>query len=93
MSWGVLVWFIDDMELLNICATLGTDSINCTQHAACALLATETAGAVSMIDHIDELEEKEGIIPTIVLPPFSQKETYLDVKVCNDLSKAQNILR
>ena len=58
MSWGVLVWFIDDMELLNICATLGTDSINCTQNAACALLATETAGAVSMIDHIDELEEK-----------------------------------
>ena len=60
MSWGVLVWFIDDMELLNICATLGTDSINCTQNAACALLATETAGAVSMIDHIDELERKRA---------------------------------
>ena len=80
---------VDDMTLVNRCAALGADGINCTQHAACALRATETGGAVSMIDHVDESEEKEGIIPTIVLPPFSQKETYLDVKVCNELSKTQ----
>ena len=73
--------------MLNKCATLKLNEINCTQHAACALHATDRAGAVAMVDHIDDREEREGVIPSIVLPPFSQKETYLDVKVCDGLSK------
>ena len=73
--------------MINKCASLKSNEINCTHHAACALYATDRAGAVAMVDHVDDSEEREGIIPSIVLPPFSQKETYLDVKVCDGLSK------
>ena len=52
------------------------------------LQETKTATAVSNQITIDE--ETEGVIPEIVLPPFSQKETYLDVKVSNDLTKHEH---
>ena len=82
-------------SILNKCCTEVSNDVNCTQHAACALQTidilkgTRTAAAVSVIDQTNIHEEKEGVIPEIVLPSFSQKETYLDVKVSNDLTKEQ----
>ena len=82
--------------ILNKCCTVESNDVNCTQHAACALQTIDilkenrTAAAVSVIDQTNIDEEKEGVIPEIVLPSFSQKETYLDVKVSNDLTKEQS---
>ena len=71
-----------------------SNGVNCSQHAACALqfidILQETKTATAVSNQITIDEETEGVIPEIVLPPFSQKETYLDVKVSNDLTKHEH---